>query len=204
MSQAIRFSLWFSEHETNDVLPRLGAAAEALPPEAVQRGVREWTVQAVDWNEPPLLEESTENNQPGTSLPAALAHLAEFAQPDCTCSLELEWMLWTFGAEGWKHGPHPVVIRSFGPDFGAGGRAAEEGQVLIEFGPDEPFVAELAPWDAATRQHLQTNILQLLAFCHAVQRRLQPQRRKLWSEDENDWTTRLSLRLQNIEGVWIQ
>ncbi|HEY7837911.1 MAG TPA: hypothetical protein VIC54_04885 [Terriglobales bacterium] len=211
----MRFSLWFDEHTANDVLPRLRAAAEALPPEAVQRGVRQWTVQALEWSEPPLLEESAESaeraSEPegsmveaGATIEVAIAHLAEFAQADCACSLEMEWMLWEFGDEGWKQTPHAVICRSLGPEFGGGTAAADEGQVLIELGGDEPFVAERAPWDVSTRRRLQANILQLLALCHAVQRRLQPVRRKLWSESEADWTEKLALRLQNTEGVWIQ
>lgn len=198
----MRFSLWFDSQEMNDLLPRLGAAAAALPPEALRRGAREWSVQAVDWDEPPLLEESAESDQEVTTIEAAIAHLAEFAQDDCACSLEMEWMLWEYGEQGWKHAPHPVIIRSLGPSFDNGDR--EDGEVVIELGADDPFVAEMAPWDANTRHHLQANILQLLAYCHAVQRRLQPVRRRLWSENEADWTARLTLRLQNTEGVWIQ
>ncbi|HVB39768.1 MAG TPA: hypothetical protein VNE83_02630 [Terriglobales bacterium] len=204
----MRFSLWFAEHTASEVLPRLRAAAEALPPEALQRGVRQWTVQALEWSEPPLLEESGESGEsagePGTAIEVAIGHLAEFAQADCACSLEMEWLLWEFGDEGWKQTPHAVICRSLGPEFGGGTAASEEGQLQIELGGDEPFVAELAPWDASTRRHLQANILQLLALCHAVQRRLQPARRKLWSESEADWTEKLALRLQNTEGVWIQ
>ena len=73
----------------------------------------------------------------------------------------------------------PITFTSFGRAF-ADHDAAQEGDIVIDFGLDEIFLAELAPWTASTRQHLQANILQLLAFCHKLQAALAPLRRQLW------------------------
>ena len=179
------------------MLPRLAAVAEALPEEALERGVQQLSVSALDWSEPPLLEERVSS---GVPVRVAIEQMREFVQEDCACELEMAWLLWTYGDNGWVQSAQPVTCTSLGPAF-ADGLCAEEGHLQVDFGMDEAFLAEQAPWDASTRAHLQANILQLLAFSHKAQRQLQPLRRKLWGESEADWTQKLSLRLQAAEGL---
>lgn len=197
MSDHIRLSLWFGTQTAAQVLPRLAQAVEVLPAEARERGVRQLAVTALDWSQPPLLEERFDA---GIALELALELMRAWAHEDCACELELAWLLWRYGASGWEQVPHPVRCVSLGPLFGEG-LAAEEGHLQIDFGLDEAFLAELAPWEGATRAHLQANILQLLAFSHKLQTQLQPRRRRLWSEGEEDWTRKLVLRLQDAEGT---
>lgn len=192
MSDHIRLSLWFSTHTEAEILPHLADVARVLPAEALERGVRQLAVTALDWNEPALIEERFESG--GIPLEAALAAMRDFAQPDCACELELAWLLWRYDGQAWEQVPHPLVCTSFGSDFAAG-LAAQEGHVVVDFGLDEAFLAELAPWDAATRGHLQANILQLLAFSLRLQNQLQPLRRRLWSDTEADWSQKLLARL---------
>lgn len=173
------------------MLPRLQQACEALPQEARERGVRGVAVTALDWTQAPLLEERFE---PGVELEAALTRLREFAHDDCACEAELAWLLWHFRNGRWEQAPQSVRLITLGIAFGDG-LAAQEGHIEVDFGLDEVFLAELAPWNAETRQHLQANIVQLLVFSQKVQERLRPQRRRLWSEDVDDWTQKLVQRL---------
>ncbi|HUX67426.1 MAG TPA: hypothetical protein VMV31_08045 [Terriglobales bacterium] len=191
-------SLWFSTQTAAQILPHLAQVVELLPAEALQRGVRSLSVTALDWSEPALLEERYHT---GIPLPAALEPMRPLVQADCACELELAWLLWGYhpdgaaGAdEGWRQTPHTLRCSSLGPLFGDG-LAAQEGHVVVDFGLDEAFLAELAPWNASTRRHLQANILQLLAFSRKVELQLRPQRRRLWSEGEADWTQRLLRRI---------
>ena len=196
MSDRIRLSLWFERHPREQVLPRLVQAAQALPPESAAAGVRGLTVRALDWGEPPVLEERP---QEYLAVEEAVRQMEEFVHDDCACELELAWPLWRFD-EGWSHVLCPVTCISLGPGF-APGAIAGEGHLQVDFGLDEVFLAEMAPWNRDTRLHLQTNILQLLGFSQQLQRALQPQRRRLWSDQSADWTTRLTERLQAAEGM---
>lgn len=200
MSDSIRLSLWFSTQTAAQILPHLAHVIELLPVEALERGVRSLSVTALDWSEPALLEERYEA---GIPLAAALDQMREFVQADCACELELAWLLWSYDSqaepkdgddEAWLQTPHTLRCSSLGPQF-ADGLAGEEGHVVVDFGLDEAFLAELAPWNASTRRHLQANILQLLAFSRKVELQLRPQRRRLWSEGEADWTQRLLRRI---------
>jgi|GEM_PF-1163314 len=193
MSEHIRLSLWFGTQPAVQVLPRLVQAAEQLPAEALERGVRRLSVTALEWQQAALIEEEFDE---GIPLASAIAQMKEFFQPDCACQVDMTWMLWKFDREEWKQVPHRLQLASLGPSFGErAGSAQEEGHVTVDFGLDEAFLAEQAPWNVETRRHLQANILQLLAYCHKTQQKMQPQRRLLWSEDESDWTQKLMRRL---------
>ncbi|MGH9466923.1 MAG: hypothetical protein ACRD1Y_06170 [Terriglobales bacterium] len=193
MSDPIRLSLWFAAHTGAQILPRLAEAVAAVPQEARERGVNQFSVVALDWSEAAILDERT---LPGTAVDpaAAIEAMRPFVQDDCACELELQWLLWTYG-DSWTQTPQPLRITSFGPAFG-GGAARDEGQLAVDFGLDEAFLAESAPWNKETRQRLQANIVQLLVYCRKVQEQLRPARRRLWSEGEGDWTEKLNQRLR--------
>lgn len=196
MSDSIRLSLWFSTQATAQIVPHLAHVAELLPAEALERGVRALSVTALDWSEPALLDERFDA---GIALAAALEQLRPLVHDDCACELELAWLLWRYhpdrpAPDDWEQVPHPLHCTSLGPHFGDG-LAAEDGHVIVDFGLDEAFLAERAPWNASTRRHLEANILQLLAFSRKAELQLRPQRRRLWSEGEADWTQRLLRRI---------
>ncbi len=196
MGDRIRFSLWFDSQTTAQILPRLAHAAEVLPIEALERGVQQFRVVALNWSEPALVEERATG---GMTVAEALEEMRGFVHEDCACEMDLAWMLWRYGAQGWEQALHPVRFTSLGPSF-AEGLAAEEGQLSVDFGLDEAFLAEAAPWNVDTRRHLQANILQLLAYCHKAQQQMRPRMRRLWSDEETDWTQKLVQRLRDAAG----
>lgn len=177
-------------------MQRLATAAGALAPEAAPE-VESLAVTAVEWSEPPVLEQRP---QPPLAVEEAIAVMAGFFHADCAAEVEMSWPLWQFGREGWRRQPARLVCTTLGPGFAAGA-AADEGQVQVDFGMDELYLAELAPWDRATRMHLQTNIAQLLAGSLQLQHRLQPRRRRLWSEGGGDWSERLAERLRQAAAA---
>lgn len=185
--------LWFEGQTKAQVLPRLALAAETLPQEAVERGVQQFAVTAVNWSEAPLVDERA---QPGVAISEAMESMREFVQEDCACEIEMTWSLWSYSAGKWNQSPQPLRLTSMGGAFGDAG-IRDEGDLIIDFGMDEAFLAELAPWNRETRQHLQANIVQLLVYCRRLEERLQPVQRRLWSEDEEgDWTEKLKQRLE--------
>lgn len=184
--------MWFDSQTTAQVLPRLAHAAEVLPIEALERGVRQFRVAALNWSEPALVDQRV---TAGITVAQAMEEMRGFVHEDCACEMELAWMLWRHTETGWEQAPHAVRISSLGPRFGE--RPGEEGHVIVDFGLDEPFLAAAAPWNADTRRHLQANILQLLAYCHKVQQQMRPRMRRLWSDEDEDWTAKLVRRLQD-------
>ncbi len=175
------------------MLPRLALAAETLPQEAVERGVQQFAVTAMDWNEAPLVDERA---QPGVAISEALEAMREFAQDDCACEIEMMWSLWTYGGGKWNQSPQALRLTSMGAAFGDA-NLRDDGDLTVDFGMDEAFLAELAPWNRETRQHLQANIVQLLVYCRRLEEMLKPMQRRLWSEDEEgDWTEKLKQRLE--------
>ncbi|MGH9476102.1 MAG: hypothetical protein ACRD1C_07190 [Terriglobales bacterium] len=192
MSDRIRLSLWFKAQTQAQLLPRLADASEVLPQETLERGVQQYAVVALDWSEPALLEEAAEEGLP---VAQALEAMREFVHDDCACQIELAWMLWSYGGGAWRQTPHPLRLISLGAQF-ASGSVREDGDLTVDFGLDEAFLADLAPWNRETRQHLQANIVQLLVYCHKLQHQLRPFQRRLWSENESDWTEKLTRRLK--------
>lgn len=193
MSDRIRLSLWFEGQTKAQMLPRLALAAETLPQEAVERGVQQFAVTAVDWSEAPLLDERA---KPGVVISDAVEAMREFAQEDCACEIEMTWSLWTYAGGKWNQSPQPLRLTSMGGQFGDAS-IRDEGDLIVDFGMDEAFLAELAPWNRETRQHLQANIVQLLVYSRRLEERLKPVQRRLWSEDEEgDWTEKLKQRLE--------
>lgn len=192
MSDRIRLSFWFESQTRAQVLPRLADAAAVLPEEALGRGVQQYSVVALDWNEPALLEERPEG---GVPLAVAIEAMREFVHEDCAGEVELAWLLWSYNSGAWRQAPHPLRLSSLGAGFAAQ-NVREEGDLTVDFGLDEAFLAELAPWNRETRQHLQANIVQLLVYCHKLQQQLRPMQRRLWSEGEDDWTEKLTRRLK--------
>lgn len=158
--------------------------------------MRQFRVVAVNWSEPALVEERATN---GITVAAAMDAMRGFVHEDCACEMDLAWLLWNYGERGWEQTPQPVRFASLGPSFGDQ-LAAEDGHLSVDFGLDEAFLGEVAPWNAETRRHLQANILQLLAFCHKLQQQMHPRARRLWSDDEEDWTQKLIQRLRAAAG----
>lgn len=156
------------------------------------RGVRQFSVVPIDWNEPAVIEERPEA---GVSAEEAIEAMREFMHEDCAAEIELSWLLWTYSGGSWQQAPHQLRFTGMGPAFG-GGSAREDGQISVDFGLDEAFLADLAPWNRETRQHLQANIIQLLVYAHRLQEQLHPAERRLWSDGESDWTAKLTRRLE--------
>lgn len=174
------------------MLPRLAQAVESLPPEVVKAGVRGVTLHPLAWSEPALVDESYPS---GVPLAEALDQLRTFLHDDCAAELTVQWPLWSWTDSAWKSSPHPLLIAVLGADFEEGAYR-EQGHLRLDFGLDEAFLAELAPENEDRRHHLEFNILRLLGVARALQTRLKPERRRLWSESDGELTARLLERLQ--------
>lgn len=192
MSDRVFLSLWFRAQPAPDMLPRLARAVESLPPEVQAAGIRGLAVHPISWSEPPVLEERFPG---GVPLPDAIETMREFLHEDCAFEVAMEWPLWRWSRQGWISSQDALRIAALGESF-EDGAWRDQGHVYLDFGLDDAFLAESAPWGDDTRRHLEFNILRLLGLARALQDKLQPERRMLWTEGHADLTARLLTRLK--------
>jgi len=145
----------------------------------------ELRVHAISLTEPPVLV----RDFPGVlAVEEVLEAASEFLHPDSGFVLDTAWDIWQFEAE-WKLKPTRVALNCFGPLF-----PSELGeQLLIEFGPDAPFLPgdergdQLAP--------VRHNIRGLLHLVEDLDDGLVVDKRQLWSESGENFAERLEAAL---------
>jgi hypothetical protein len=99
----------------------------------------------------------------------------EFMQQDCMCEVDASWDLWQFHGD-WKLAPSGVTLVCFGPDFDN-----EVGDHLrIEFGPDSHFLPD--PDIEGSVRMGESNLKSLVHLVSELERSLNLERRRLWSE----------------------
>ena len=130
-------------------------------------------VYALEHSEPPLFEREL---PAGTDAKTLLAAAREFMHKDCSCEVDSAWDLWDFDGKEWKLAPISVTLFCYGPAFDN-----ENGdQLRIEFGVDSRFLP--APGFEGAMRMGQSNIRSLLHLSDEIERKIQPSKRKLWSE----------------------
>ena len=104
----------------------------------------------------------------------------------------------------WKPRLHTVRILGFGPNFDVAGYE-QNGQLLVDFGLDTPWVpdqdpdtAEDGPLDQEAQLHIQQNIEKLLAFTLLVEKNCGISSRLLWTESGEPLAEKLIARLQRV------
>jgi hypothetical protein len=132
---------------------------------------------AIELAEPPQFEREF---PPGTPPKPIIEAAAEFMHDDCACEIDTAWDLWEYQEEDWELAPSPVTLECYGAQFDN-----EIGDHLrIDFGPDARFLPELEI-EGSLRMS-QSNLRSLVHLVHDVERFLDLERRKLWSEGGTD------------------
>lgn len=199
MSERIHFSFWFLTQTPAEMLQRLSILISSLPAETQERGVLGISSTALSWSEPALIDERYDPPVPPAD---ALEQLREYLQEDAAAEIEMAWMLWVYEDGQWKHKPQPIRFICIGTEFDKDeprevGKGL--GHLLVEFGLDEPFLAENTPWGTETRRHVQANIMLLLAYLRQLQVRMGLCVSRLWSDEVEDWSSKLVRRMQFAE-----
>jgi len=145
----------------------------------------ELRVHAIELTEAPLLVRDYVGEIP---LEAVLTAAREFLHADSGFVLETAWDIWQFETE-WGLLPSKVTLSCFGPLF-----PSELGeQLLIEFGPDTPFLPQTEEGDhLAPVRH---NIRGLLHLVEDLDGALSVEKRQLWSESGENFAQRVEAAL---------
>jgi hypothetical protein len=143
-------------------------------------------VHAVSWVEPPLIELPMEDP---LNIDLALSTAKEFTSADCAVQLEAKWDLWQFDKD-WALTPTRVVLSCFGPKF----ESEVDDHLRIDFGLDTTFLPQAELPDSAFMA--QSNIRSLLHLAGELDRVLNVESKRLWSDSGENFADRLQQVLQ--------
>ncbi len=138
-------------------------------------------VNAVSFDEPPLLELPLLDP---LDIDRALASAKEFAGADCAVQVEGKWDLWQFDKD-WALTPTRVVLSCFGPQF----EGEDTDHLRIDFGLDASFLPQ--PELPNNAFMAQSNIRSLLHLAAEMDRTLNVESKRLWSDSGENFAERL-------------
>ena len=138
----------------------------------------------VSWAEPPVLESPM---NPPVEPAEVIRRAKEFQTADCAIQLETFWELWQFNEQttGWELMPTRVSLICFGPRF----EDELEDNLRIDFGVDSNFLPQ--PERPDSIRMMQSNIRSLLHLTAELDKALNPQNRRLWTESGESFVEKL-------------
>lgn len=186
MADRLYVSYWLRGFTGRNMLRHFERMLRAFPLLPRSPGASTLRIQAISFDEPPLLERAL--NDP-LDVAEVLAAARELSDADTACEIDTWWGLWQFDSE-WALRPARVTLSCFGPSFDAGS-AGIEGQehLRIDFGLDSHFLPD--PAQPAAHGHIQSNIRGLLRLVHTLDDVLQADRRMLWTESGENFSEKL-------------
>ncbi|MEO8127455.1 MAG: hypothetical protein ABJF23_10455 [Bryobacteraceae bacterium] len=144
-------------------------------------------VSAVSWDEPPLLELALPDP---VDIDAALASAKEFTNGDCAVQLEAKWDLWQYDKE-WEVKPARVVLSCFGPRF----EGEDADHLRIDLGLDVNFLPQTEFPNSAFMA--QSNIRSLLHLAAELDRTLNVENKRLWSDSGENFADQLQWAVES-------
>jgi hypothetical protein len=138
-------------------------------------------VHAVSWDEPPLVELPLLDP---LDLDRVLSTAKEFATGDCVVQLETKWDLWQYEKD-WELAPTRVVLSCFGPKF----ENEDSDHLRIDLGLDTSFLPN--PEQPNSTRMVQSNIRSLLHLASDLDRSLNVETKRLWSDSGENFADRI-------------
>lgn len=182
MPDQLYLSFWlrgFTPGKTLDALERL---LGNFPFSQLRPGVSTLRIYAMEFTEPPLFEHTFAGL---TDLGTVMSMCAEFENADCAYVIDGWWESMQFVHGAWQLAPSRVTLTCFSPEF-----ENEEGDHLrIDLGPDANYLPQAGSPESVPL--VQANVKGLLRMAAALEEKLPVERRKLWSESEDDFLERL-------------
>ena len=197
MADSLYLSLWFSDFEVEEMLPRALSVMRQFPFSAERPGIKYLALHPVSWDEATILEQSFPH---GIQPEAAVLVASDLLHEDYAYVFEAAWDLWMLGdgEEHWLLKPSLVKFVVRGQEFDEGS-CRDEGHIQVDFGPDSPFLQEHVQLTDETEMQVRANVQKLVAFTTAVEKNSGASGRLLWSESEENLAQKLIARLQKVQ-----
>ena len=138
-------------------------------------------VVAVRGSEAPLLERAFEYP---VDVDGVIKTAGELLAPDCATQLEAHWDLWQYSND-WVVTPSAVELSCFGPEF----EDADGTHLQIGFGVDIPYLPQ--PDLPNFLFMARSNIRSLLHLVSELDKNLNVESRRLWTESGENFAERL-------------
>lgn len=134
-------------------------------------------VYAIALSEPLLMEREFPVSEDTAGISADILSAAgEFLKSDCACEIDTFWDLWQYDGSEWNLRPAAITLAC----YGAGFENEHDDHLRIEFGPDARFLP-VAGLEGSPRMG-QSNLKSLLRLVADLERALDLESRKVWSE----------------------
>ena len=196
MADSLYFSLWFSDFETDEMLPHALRVLQQFVPSAALPGISQISVHPISWNEPTIFEQKY---RPGIPVQQAVLIAADLLHEDYAYTFESHWDLWTPQPSGeWIRQPEPVRFIVRGEEF-EDGESQTQGEIQADFGLDTPFLHEEIQLTAELETRVKANVQLLVDFIHRIEKNSGATTRLLWSESEENLAQKLIERLQRVQ-----
>lgn len=177
MTDRLYFSCRLKQAIPASLLRQFGKLMGAFPFSRLAKRGPVLRVYAVALSEPTLMErEFPVSEDTAVTSTDILSAAGELLQSDCACEVDTFWDLWQHDGNEWKLQPAPVTLCCYGIDFGSD----QEDHLRIEFGPDARFLP--APGLEGSLRMGQSNLKSLLRLVSDLERLLDLESRKVWSE----------------------
>ncbi|HXZ40292.1 MAG TPA: hypothetical protein VEG68_06090 [Terriglobales bacterium] len=197
VADPLYLSLWFSNFEVEEMLPRAMSVMRQFPFSAQQPGITSVALHPVSWNEATILERRF---KPGITPEQAVLIASDLLHEDYAYVFEAAWDLWIFDEEEerWMVKPSPVRFLVHGEEFDEGAYQ-EEGHIQVDFGFDSPFLQEELQLTPEAEQRVRTNVQKLVDFTAKAEKSSGASSRLLRSESEENLAQKLIARLQKVQ-----
>ncbi len=161
----------------------------AFPFSKLRPGIGALRIYALELAEPPVLEHAFAGE---TDIDTVVAMCREFENSDCAYVVDGWWELWKY-TDAWKLGPSPVSLACWGPQFENG----EGDHLRIDFGPETNYLSQ--PHAPGSTRAIHSNIRGVLRLTGELEESLPVDRKRLWSESEEDFAERVESALLDGE-----
>jgi hypothetical protein len=203
MADRVYLSVWFPNFRLEALPSALVCILSQLEATAGASGVRAATSYPISWNESPVYQRIYRTHDAEDAKPQyAVAEATHLLHDDFAYEFEIVWQLWTPEVVGgldptWKKDPHVIRVTGFGPHFDQG-TFEQQGHILIDFGPDSPFLEEEVDLDDAGKERVRDNLQKLVDVTGAIEKNCSISSRLLWTESGETLAEKLLTRLQRV------
>ncbi|MBV8050788.1 MAG: hypothetical protein JOZ80_06345 [Acidobacteriaceae bacterium] len=197
VADPLYLSLWFSDFEADEMLPKALSVMRQFPFSSPQPGITGVGLHPVSWNEATILER---HFNPGITPEAAVLIASDLLHSDYAYVFEAAWDLWLFDEEQrkWALKPSGAKFVVHGEEF-EDGSYQTEGHIQVDFGLDSPFLQEQLQLNSEGEERVRANVQKLVEFTNKAEQASSANARLLRSDSEDNLAQKLVARLQRVQ-----